>query len=313
MKKITLLLFLGSAFVFAQQPQSYTEVSTSYQTATVNGSSEKATIVRVDNNRLPIIDTYTTLVDFNSAVNANCSSTTLTSEDFSGGPGSITDCGLIISSNGDGCFPAGELEAGFDAQASDFTTMINIPTGAIGNVDSLIGATTFVNYTIINFSPEVYAIAMDIWENNDPNTEVRIYGAGGSLIDTFSVTTPTNSQTFFGFISDEPVSKVELEGANGSGELFGNFLFGGDCAPLSVNNSLLAQVSIYPNPVTNVLNLKMPSNVIVENAVLYDVLGKNTGTILINGEMNTSNLSVGVYLLKVVTSAGTLTQKIIKQ
>ncbi|MFT7628835.1 MAG: hypothetical protein ACI9OS_002501, partial [Ulvibacter sp.] len=227
-------------------------------------------------------------------------------------PAGITVCGNTVNSAGDDCFGAGELEVGFDIQASNASVVISIPPAAIGNTDSLIGAATFLEFTIINFSTDVYAVAMDIWENNDPTTVVRIYGAGGTLIETFNVITPTNAQTFFGFVSDEMVTKIELQGANDSGELFGNFLFGADCMVLSVNDNALAQVAIFPNPANDVLNIKVPSTIEVQNAVLFDILGKNTGVRLINGVMNTADLSRGMYILNLKTSVGTLTEKVIK-
>ena len=312
MKKITLLFLIISTLMFAQQPESYAELAVSNNEVITNSNTVEAVIERVDNGRMPIVGTYNSLADFNAGVIANCSVTTLISENFAGGPMDITDCGPTISSAGDGCFTAGELESGFNVQASNGTTTINIPPGAIGNTDSLVGATTFAEFTIVNFSPAVFAVAGDLWENNEPSTTVRIFGTGGILIDTFIVTHPTNTQTFYGFVSDELVTKVELEGAAGSGELFGNFLFGGICTPLSINENALAQVSIFPNPTSAVLNIKVPSTIEVQNAVLFDLLGKNTGVKLINGVMNTSDLARGVYILNLKTSAGTLTEKVIK-
>ena len=72
-------------------------------------------------------------------------------------------------------------------------------------------------------------------------------------------------------------------------------------------------VSVYPNPTTDVLNVNVPSSIEINSASLFDVLGKNTGVELVNGQINTSNLARGVYILNVETSAGTLTQKIVKQ
>jgi hypothetical protein len=308
LKKITFLIVLACTISYAQQSDSYLEVTTQ----TTNSDTSEAVITGLD-GRQPLIDTYTTLVDFQDAVTANCADPTLTSEDFGGGPGGITGCGPVVSSAGDGCFPVGELEDGFMVEASNITDVVNIPPGAIGNVDSLVGASAFVEFTIITFSPDVYAVAMDIWENNDPTTEVRIYGSGGGLIETLMVNTPTNAQTFFGFISDEPVESIELEGLNGSGELFGNFLFGGDCTPLGVNDNALSQISIYPNPATTVINVEVPGSIEINAVVLFDVLGKRMNTSLVNGQINIAELSNGVYLMQIETNEGTITRKMLKR
>ncbi|QNJ96822.1 T9SS type A sorting domain-containing protein [Constantimarinum furrinae] len=82
---------------------------------------------------------------------------------------------------------------------------------------------------------------------------------------------------------------------------------------LGVGDNLSELVSIYPNPTTTVLNVDLPGNVEVLSAQLYDVLGKDTGLQLVNGAINTSNLSRGVYILNLKTDRGTLTQKVVKE
>jgi len=307
MKKITYLFMMAGAIAFAQQSDSYLDATPQEPSGNTNG------LAIITGSTDGVIDTYDNLADFNDNVDIFCVDTTLTSEDFSGGPAGITTCGPTISSAGDGCFAAGEIEDGFVAEASNSTDMVNIPPGAIGNVDSLIGASAFAEYTIINFNPNVYAVAMDIWENNDPITEVRIFDAGGTLIETLQVTTPTNAQTFFGFIADEPISKVELEGANGSGELYGNFLFGAECEVIiGVNDNLLSQVSLFPNPATAIVNIKLPNTVEIQSIAVYDVLGKLVANSATNNQINVSQFNRGVYMVNIETNQGTITKKIIK-
>lgn len=84
----------------------------------------------------------------------------------------------------------------------------------------------------------------------------------------------------------------------------------GDCQ-LGVNNTLLSQVSVFPNPVNDILNINVPASVELNGATLYDVLGKATNVSLSNGQINISGLSRGLYILNVNTSAGTLTEKVI--
>jgi hypothetical protein len=90
------------------------------------------------------------------------------------------------------------------------------------------------------------------------------------------------------------------------------FIIEGEPA-LGLGDNALSQVSVYPNPTSDVLNIRVPSTVTVQNAVLYDVLGKDTGVRLVNGTMNTASLAAGVYVLNVNTSAGTLSEKVIKR
>ncbi|WP_310992626.1 T9SS type A sorting domain-containing protein [Aequorivita marina] len=87
----------------------------------------------------------------------------------------------------------------------------------------------------------------------------------------------------------------------------------GECNPLSVGDNLLSEVSVYPSPATDVLNISLPSNVEVESATLFSILGENTGVSYSNGKMNVSGLSSGVYFLNLETNLGAYTQKIVKQ
>ncbi|MCT8341167.1 T9SS type A sorting domain-containing protein [Flavobacteriaceae bacterium TK19130] len=82
---------------------------------------------------------------------------------------------------------------------------------------------------------------------------------------------------------------------------------------LSVGDNALSQVSVFPNPADAKLNINAPASVEINNATLYDVLGRNTGVALVEGTMNIADLSRGVYVLSVETSAGTLTEKIVKK
>jgi len=60
------------------------------------------------------------------------------------------------------------------------------------------------------------------------------------------------------------------------------------------NNSL----NIYPNPASDFINL--PSSLIGESYIIYDVLGKQVNEGVINSTvLQLSNISNGVYYLKV--------------
>lgn len=82
---------------------------------------------------------------------------------------------------------------------------------------------------------------------------------------------------------------------------------------LSVNDQLLSEVLIYPNPASDVINISVPGSVEISNARLFDILGKNTGVTISNGTMNIGALAKGVYMLSLETTAGTLTKKIVKR
>ncbi len=80
---------------------------------------------------------------------------------------------------------------------------------------------------------------------------------------------------------------------------------------LGVNDAELAGVSVYPNPASDIVNVKVPSNVELTGVSLYDVLGKKVNADVSNGQVNVAGLSRGIYVINVETNAGTLTEKLI--
>lgn len=309
MKNITFLLFLMGGVLFAQQPKSFSELSSQNQINEFNG--ETATII--SNGAQGIIATYVAKVLFDIGLDENCSEPTVTYEDFLGGPAGILDCGPIMSSDGDSCYAAGELQSGFQLLSSNGGNTVSIPAGAIGNTDPLAGAITFADYTIVEFTPNIYAVAMDIWENNFPLTDIRVYGESGDLIETIQVNVPVNIQVFFGMIADEPISRIEIQGEQDSGELIGNFYFGATCEALSVNDNILSQLSIYPNPSSDIITINTPSGVEIISINLYDVLGNVVLNQTSNNQINISSLATGIYLLNINTTAGSIAKKIARK
>lgn len=133
----------------------------------------------------------------------------------------------------------------------------------------------------------------------DPDSGVLYMAAyiGGGVNLFGTVDTATGTFTSLGTINAD-CAEVGIVGIEGT--------------ELGVDDNLLSEVFVYPNPITNVLNIRVPSNIEIQSIALYDVLGKDTGARLVNGAVNTASLAKGVYLLTVNTSAGTLTKKVIK-
>lgn len=83
---------------------------------------------------------------------------------------------------------------------------------------------------------------------------------------------------------------------------------------LNVNEfNLNTLISIYPNPTNDILNIKVKDDLIVEEVKLINLLGRELLSSKHNLEnINLSNLSSGVYLIKLKTNLGTIQSKIIK-
>jgi hypothetical protein len=69
---------------------------------------------------------------------------------------------------------------------------------------------------------------------------------------------------------------------------------------------------IFPNPVKDVLNLNYDKA--ISQIDVYDVNGKLVKTFTtVNGSINVSDLSDGVYMLNIQTEEGLIVKKIVKE
>src|SRR5690606_1772505 len=83
---------------------------------------------------------------------------------------------------------------------------------------------------------------------------------------------------------------------------------------LGVQESFAESFSVYPNPVKNVLNIAPKSNIEIDSVDLFDALGRQV--LQENGEkatMDFTDISNGIYFLKLQTQSNTFTIKIIKE
>ena len=93
--------------------------------------------------------------------------------------------------------------------------MVILGSGFFGGSSSIVtGANTFIDYTYINFSPAVNAIGMDLLPAN--TLTIRLYDAAGALLATTSGN-GGDSGLFWGVVSDEAISRVEVAGDGDAG------------------------------------------------------------------------------------------------
>lgn len=81
-------------------------------------------------------------------------------------------------------------------------------------------------------------------------------------------------------------------------------------------NELNSKFSVYPNPTTNVLNVSNTIAAAIQNMELSDINGRTIKNIkvadLAETQINISDISQGVYMLKITTDKGTLSKKVVK-
>jgi hypothetical protein len=75
-------------------------------------------------------------------------------------------------------------------------------------------------------------------------------------------------------------------------------------------------LSIFPNPANNVINFSNDTNAVVSLVEMTDMNGRVIKSAKINateGEISVSDLSSGVYMMRITTDQGNATKKIVKQ
>jgi hypothetical protein len=85
---------------------------------------------------------------------------------------------------------------------------------------------------------------------------------------------------------------------------------------LATNQFNSSSLNIYPNPTTDILNISSKSNSNLQSLEVLDLNGRVIKSQRVNGissELSIAEFSAGVYLLKVISDEGSITQKIIKK
>lgn len=306
MKRTFTLLSILIGSIGISQGQNYSEANPN--DITINQSTSASIIT--GQLRTAEVTPYTEKADFEAAYMG-----TLFFEDFSGGPGAgqIVLCGPEVSTNGDSCFGAGVLEAGFSITALSGDDVIYIGAGAIGNTATLLGANNFADATVLNFSPDgAYAVGFDLLVSAEPDATLTVYDTAGTVLETFTVTNTPDSENFIGFISDTAIGKIEVAGNSDSGELLGNLTFGTEV--LGILDNSLAGFNFYPNPTSDVLNLSANKN--IEQVSLFNLLGQKVMVQKIgatSSNINIGSLATGTYVMEVTVDGKTATYKVTKK
>jgi hypothetical protein len=85
-----------------------------------------------------------------------------------------------------------------------------------------------------------------------------------------------------------------------------------NCA-ITIPVSAFLKTTVFPNPATSVINI---DNVVLDSATLYDSTGQRVETTNslgkgLNNIINTSNLSRGLYTIKLESNGETVSRKIV--
>lgn len=81
---------------------------------------------------------------------------------------------------------------------------------------------------------------------------------------------------------------------------------------LSIDDNFLErEVSVYPNPAIDNLQIKLDNQLVLKQTIVYDLNGKEL-IVSTDKTIKVSNLTNGIYFIKIFTDKGTITKKFIK-
>lgn len=110
--------------------------------------------------------------------------------------------------------------------------------------------------------------------------------------------------------SDSKVYPTVFKGYEGIKDVYGDINPTAENV-LSVDKVFSSKFSIYPNPATTILNIS--SDVSINKAEVFNLIGKRVASGLVNNSINISSLAKGVYVLKLTSGDAVATRKIIKE
>lgn len=223
----------------------------------------------------------------------------------------------IYTNSGDNTPSGDPTQPGTGVVELSNISTLPIPPIAVEIVQDGGNYTFVVDVTVANGGDEVILPAGDYWLVANPRLNITPVSEAASRWNWFDAGVPANGVNEAHLLDPDDIfgaGATVWTSFSALGLDFGStaFTIEGEPASLGVDDNISSLASVYPNPAKGVLNVDMPSTITVKSSSLYNLLGQDTGVRLVNGTMNVSELARGVYILNVETSAGTLTQKVVK-
>jgi hypothetical protein len=119
-------------------------------------------------------------------------------------------------------------------------------------------------------------------------------------------------------VNDELVLTPKTQGTatvvirfNSNGKLIEKSITVNTTTNLGTGEFTKLELAVYPNPVSDVLNIRTEDEVL--KVTVYDISGKSINTQFNNNQINVSDFSKGMYIINIVTDKANYVQKFIKK
>ena len=138
----------------------------------------------------------------------------------------------------------------------------------------------------------------------EANVPIRLHGTNSEVLDVYLNNTSSN-QTFLENVNFT-VSSLEIDPDF-------HLISKNNNVTLSVDNNafLSEKITLFPNPIEDILTIKTSENFRINKLIIYNSLGKEILEST-NKEINLNQLSSGIYFIKVITDYGDFYKKIAK-
>jgi hypothetical protein len=81
----------------------------------------------------------------------------------------------------------------------------------------------------------------------------------------------------------------------------------------NANFNFDADIQIYPNPSSSILSVSIPENIVIENAIFYNVLGQKMMETKSQKTWDISSFASGIHFLTIQTNKGKKQFKLVKE
>ena len=192
-------------------------------------------------------------------------------------------------------------------ETEDYVVNIVVSTGTAPVANFTADDTNVPTGTTVNFT--------DISTNTPTSWAWTIAPATGWSYVGGTNATSQNPKVNFTTIGNYTITLVATNVSGSDSEIKTNYIQ--VTAPTAIGENGIGSVSIYPNPTNGLLTIDLTNvNVDVESIQLLDVTGRAvTKATTINDKVvfNLTNEAPGIYFVKINTSEGTMTRKVIRQ
>lgn len=161
---------------------------------------------------------------------------------------------------------------------------------------SVSGVTTIDLKTVVSDADNLSAaIVKKIKSNSDTEIVSAIINANDELVLTPKLT--GNATVVISF--------------NSNGKVVEKTITINSTINLGVDDFKKLELGIYPNPVSDILNIKTQEEVL--NVTVYDITGKSINTKVNNNQIDVSSFTKGIYIINIATENASYVQKFIKK